>query len=210
MASQNPAPIRSIETKSARRDAQRALLEGAVIAVPTDTVYGLAARIAPGSGIETIFSIKGRSHDAGLPVLASSAKDARNLSTNWTRVAKSLAARYWPGPLTLVVDADPAWAHLLGGDGVSVGLRVPKHRGLRKLLAATGPLAVTSANRSGEVAAKDAAEVSAIFSSDEVAVVLDGGPGEGVASSVVDCRVTPPVILREGALTRTWIEAALR
>lgn len=193
-----------------RRLALDALGASRVIAIPTDTVYGLAARLEDRDAIAAIFSIKGRSQSAALPVLVSDARAAKRLSTRWTRSARALSARYWPGPLTIVVDADAQVASLLGGDGASVGVRVPRHRAVRRLLKVSGPLAVTSANRSGEEPAHSAAQVASLFDASEVALVLDGGVGGGVPSSVVDCRVDPPVVVREGALDAAWIFAALR
>lgn len=121
-----------------------------------------------------------------------------------------LAARFWPGALTVVVPADPALGRHLGGDGRSVGLRRPDHRFVQRLCRAAGPLAVTSANRHGQRPCTTAAEVRASFRDADLALVVDGGTCEGEPSTVVDCRLTPPACLREGAVAWSWVEASLR
>lgn len=187
-----------------------ALDEGKVLAIPTDTVYGLGARIDRPEAIAAIFSAKDRPTGLALPVLVGRWRQARDVAARWPRSASMLGARFWPGALTLVVPVDPALGALLGGDGTSVGLRHPDHRFVRTLCRKAGPLAVTSANRHGAPPCASASAVRAAFSAHDVALVVDGGMCDGVPSTVVDCTATPPVCLREGAIAWPWIEASLR
>jgi tRNA threonylcarbamoyl adenosine modification protein (Sua5/YciO/YrdC/YwlC family) len=177
-----------------------ALAEGAVIAVPTDTVYGLAARVDRPDALRAVFEAKGRPPGLALPVLVGAADQVAKVAAGWPAAATALAAHFWPGPLTLVVPALPAVGPLLGGDGVTVGVRYPDDGVVHALCAAAGPLAVTSANAHGEPPCASAAEVVAAFRPSAVAMVLDGGSCGGVPSTVVDCTGDPVRCLREGAV----------
>jgi L-threonylcarbamoyladenylate synthase len=184
-----------------------ALDAGQVVGIPTDTVYGLAARIDRPGALEELFELKERPADLALPVLIGRWRQVHQAAAEWPRNASMVAARFWPGPLTVVVPAIPELGPLLGGDGRTVGLRRPRHRGTQLLCRSAGPLAVTSANRHGEPPCTTAAEVAAAF---PTLVVVDGGTCDGVPSTVVDCTVSPPVCLREGGVPWSWVEAALR
>jgi L-threonylcarbamoyladenylate synthase len=191
--------------------AAEALDDGLVVGLPTDTVYGLAARVDRQAGIAAVFAAKGRPPDVALPVLVGRWRQVHEVASTWPRQASMLAARFWPGPLTVVVPARPDVGRAVGGDGRTVGIRRPAHRGVRALCQLAGPLAVTSANRHGERPCTTAAEVAAAFFPDRsVALVLDGGPCDGEPSTVVDCTVSPPVCLREGGVPWSWVEASLR
>lgn len=187
-----------------------ALDEGAVVALPTDTVYGLAARLDRPDATAAVFCAKGRPPGLALPVLVGSWRQARRVAARWPRAASMLAARFWPGALTVVVAADPALGARLGGDGRSVGIRQPDHRFVQQLCRKAGPLAVTSANRHGEPPCTTAGAVVAAFDGGDVTLVVDGGRCDGEPSTVVDCTVAPPACLREGAIAWSWIEASLR
>jgi L-threonylcarbamoyladenylate synthase len=191
----------------------RALAElrsGNVIAIPTDTVYGIGALVTTQGAMEKIYELKTRPGDLALPVLIGRPRDYKNLAAAWTRSARSLAARFWPGPLTLVVEANPAIVLPNALDG-SVGLRCPDHNFLRKLLKSAGPIAVTSANKHGATPGASANDVANAFVSDErLSLIVDGGMCEGVPSTVVDVRTSTPTCLREGAIRWSWIEASLR
>jgi L-threonylcarbamoyladenylate synthase len=132
------------------------------------------------------------------------------VAARWPRQASMLAARFWPGALTVVVPVDPALGALLGGDGHSVGLRRPAHRFVQRNCRMAGPIAVTSANRHGEPPCTTAQAVGATFDAVDVALVVDGGTCDGCPSTVVDCTVVPPTCLREGSIAWSWIEASLR
>jgi L-threonylcarbamoyladenylate synthase len=190
--------------------AARELDEGRVVAVPTDTVYGLAARIDRPAGLAAVFAAKDRPVGLALPVLVGRWRQAREVASSWPRSASMLAARFWPGALTVVVPCDPGLGAHLGGDGTSVGLRRPRQKFVQALCRRAGPLATTSANRHGAAPCTTAAQVCDAFAATSVALVVDGGTCDGLPSTVVDCRVSPPECLREGSIAWSWIEASLR
>ena len=190
--------------------ALEALDEGLVVGVPTDTVYGLAARVDRPAAMAAIFLAKGRPPDLTLPVLVGRWRQARDVASSWPRSASMLAARFWPGALTVVVPVDPALGAHLGGDGRTVGLRIPRQRFVRALCRRAGPLATTSANLHGTPPCTTAERVRATFDVADVALVIDAGTCDGEPSTVVDCTVSPPVCLREGAIDWSWIEAWMR
>lgn len=174
-----------------------ALGRGEPIIFPTDTVYGIAAQPTIRSAVEAIFAAKGRPEGKPLPVLGATVDDlARVVALD--RRARRLADRYWPGPLTLVLRRAPGFTAWLGDDGDSVAVRVPASERALELLARAGPLAVTSANRTGEPPAATVEEARAALG-DAVAVFVDGGRLSGTASTVVSLLETPRV-LREGLL----------
>lgn len=187
-----------------------ALDAGQVVALPTDTVYGLGARIDRPEGIEAVFRAKGRPAGLALPVVVGRWRQARQVAARWPTSASQLAARFWPGALTVVVPVDPGLGRLLGGDGVTVGLREPDRRFVRDVCRVAGPIALTSANRHGEPPCTTAAAVRAAFSAHDIALVVDGGACEGAPSTVVDCTVSPPACLRAGGVEWSWVEASLR
>jgi tRNA threonylcarbamoyl adenosine modification protein (Sua5/YciO/YrdC/YwlC family) len=185
-----------------------ALLDaGGVVALPTDTVYGLAARIDDAAAVGRLFAAKGRPASVPIAVLCATVADARGLASSWPAPAAALAA-FWPGPLTLVVPCDQALATRLGAPR-GVGVRVPDDPTCRALLAVTGPLAVTSANQHGDAPATSAAAVVARFADGSVAAVLDGGTRDGVVSTVVDLTGQELAVVREGALDPATLRAAL-
>lgn len=185
-----------------------ALEAGEVVAVPTDTVYGLAVRLSP-AGVESVCAMKGRPGDLALPVIVGSIEQAGALAAAWPSSADALARRFWPGALTLVVAAPPAVGALVGGPGDSVGLRWPRHGVLNELCAALGPLAVTSANHHGAPPATDVNDVVRSFGVDGPAVAVDGGRCDGVVSTVADCTAEPVRRLRDGGVPWGAIEAEL-
>ena len=193
--------------RSAAIDALRA---GGIVAVPTDTVYGIAVALDAPGGIESLFAAKRRPPERGIALLLADAAQAATIAV-WPATAAALATAFWPGGLTLVVPqrADVAWPPVLTGGAPTIGLRVPDHDAPRALAAAVGPLPTTSANRSGEPEARDAAGIVEQLG-DAVTLVLDGGPARGgPASTVVDCSVDPPRILRPGAIPEAEIERVL-
>jgi L-threonylcarbamoyladenylate synthase len=179
---------------------------GAVVALPTDTVYGLGAPLARPDAVAALFDVKGRPAGLALPVLVEAEGQAGDVVTAWPAAASALAARWWPGPLTLVVPATPLVGSQVGGDGTTVGVRCPDHPLVRALCAAAGPLAVTSANRHGEPPCRTAAEVTSVIDSPLVALVADGGTCDGVPSTVVDCTSVPARCLRAGGVPWSDIE----
>ena len=191
------------EPASLRRAAS-ALADGAVVAVPTDTVYGLAVDPAQPEAVARLFALKGRPADVPLPVLVAGSEQVAMVAGVLEAAAAQLAARFWPGPLTLVVPRRPGFGVDLGGPSDArrtVGVRWPDHPVITAVCELLGPLAVTSANLHGSPPATTAAEVTAVFvGSDRPEVVLDGGRCDGAPSTVVECRGRATRCLREGAL----------
>lgn len=187
-----------------------ALNSGAVVALPTDTVYGLACRIDRPQAIEELFRLKGRPGDVALPILCDSLETARGLGARFTRDALSLAQQLWPGPLTLVLAAPPALATLVGAQDETVGLRVPNDEELLALLDLTGPLAVTSANLHGEPPCSNAEEIEVVFGDRGLLTCVDGGDRRNFSSSVVSLVGSIPEIKRIGPISPAAIEAALK
>ena len=189
--------------------AAETLRRGGVVVVPTDTVYGLAARPEHGDAVQAVYRAKGRPEGMHLPVLAASLDQVRALGVDVTDAASALAARWWPGPLTLAfgfgVGSDrPAW--LAGRDEVAV--RIPDHAFLRGLLRATGVLLVTSANPHGAPTARVAEDVAASLG-DSVDLIVDGGELTEVPSTLVNVRGEQAVVEREGVIARGEIVVAL-
>ena len=187
--------------------AAEALRRGEVVAFPTDTVYGLGAALFQEKAVHALYEIKGRPEGKAIPVLLADAGDVPQVAMRVSETAQRLMAAFWPGPLTLVLEAQPHIPAVVRAGGPTVAVRVPDHWVVRALIAATGePLATTSANRSGAAEAQTAAEVVAQLG-EQVPWVIDGGksPG-GTPSTVLDVTVDPPVIRRRGALS----EEALR
>ncbi|MGZ4149130.1 MAG: L-threonylcarbamoyladenylate synthase, partial [Actinomycetota bacterium] len=171
------------------------------VVVPTDTVYGIGTRPDDAGATARLFEAKERPRGLTLPVLVASVEEARRVAVFDER-ATGLAAVAWPGPLTIVLPRTAeALGWELGGEGGTVGVRIPAHPLAAALLAATGPLAVTSANRSGEPPARTCDELVAAFG-DAVAVYLcEDRPLEGRSSTVVDLTGPEPRVLREGEVT---------
>ncbi len=184
--------------------------QGQVIALPTDTVYGVAADGLNPAAIERLYVVKERSRDKAIPLLLASAGDLAQIAAQVPEAARILAAKFWPGALTLVVHAQSNVPPVLRAEGDSVAVRVPDHPIPRELARALGrPLAATSANISGGRDPSTAQEVEAQLGG-RLALILDGGRvGGGVPSTVVDVSITPPRVLRQGALAIEEIERAL-
>lgn len=177
-----------------------ALNAGKLVGVPTDTVYGIAADPWSESGMNALFELKGRGPEHPVALLVADLEHAHQLC-EISNSARTLAAQHWPGPLTMVLEAAeglPAWI----GDQVrgTVGVRVPEHEVALELLNVAGALAVTSANRTDEPPAVSDEEARAIFG-DAVIGYLAGEGGAGLASTVLDVTVDPPVVIRQGPVT---------
>ena len=198
------------DDESGRAEAIAALRAGGIVALPTDTVYGIAVALDTPGGIEALFAAKRRPPEKAVMLLIGDAAQARTIG-QWPPAAAALAEAFWPGGLTVVVPqrADISLPSALTGGAPTIGLRVPDHPAPRALAAAVGPLPTTSANISGMWEARDADEILAQLG-DVIAVVLDGGVAHGgPASTVVDCTMDPPRILREGAIAPERVAAAL-
>jgi L-threonylcarbamoyladenylate synthase len=193
-----------------RTAAIEVLRAGGVVAIPTDTVYGLAVSPALAGGLERLHVAKGRPADRRIAVLCASAGQAAGL-VELPPQAERLAGAFWPGGLTLVLRARPgALPPAYPPDAATLGVRVPAHACPRAIAEALGPLPTTSANLSGRPEARDADEIVALFG-DVLDLVVDGGPAPGgPASTVVDATGIDAVVLRAGAVPPERIEAALR
>jgi L-threonylcarbamoyladenylate synthase len=169
------------------------------VVLPTETVYGVAALADDSSAVEELFVRKGRPADRRVAVLVADLDQARSLAVVDERTT-ALAAAAWPGPLTMVLPTAP------GSDEATVGVRCPDHALVQAVATSVGPIATTSANRSGDPTPADAASAAASLGGD--LLVLDGGRCTGMPSTVVDLTVDPAVILREGTVTVADLEAA--
>lgn len=183
------------------------LQRGAAIVMPTDTVYGLAALPENPDAVQWVFELKRRPDHKSLPLLAADARALRAV-VEIDAAAQMLAERFWPGPLTLVLPRAPGFDHDLGaGTTSTVAVRVPGHEVALGLLERTGPLAVTSANLSGEPAATTTDEARAAFG-DAIPVYLEGGTCAGGASTVVSFEEGLE-ILRTGPVSEDEIRQTL-
>ena len=181
---------------------------GGLVAFPTDTVYGLAADFRNEAAIASLYAAKGRNISKAIALLIGSVEQLEEVTTDFSAAAQKLAARFWPGALTLIVLRRPELPSLLSALP-TIGVRMPDHAFALRLLQASGPLAVTSANRSGAENTLTARDVLNQLVG-QVDMVLDGGkvPG-GIPSTVVDCTIQDVKVLREGAISAEAILAAL-
>ena len=180
--------------------AAEALLAGTVVAVPTDTLYGLAADVGQPDAVDRIFQLKQRPRDVQVPVLVADVPQARGLAVIASDAVERVLAASWPGALTVVL-------HRLDGTG-TVGLRCPDSQIVRRLCARVGALACTSANLHGQPPLTTAQAVLDQFGA--AVPVVDGGTLEGEPSTVVDCTGPEPLLLRPGAVDFADVQAAWR
>lgn len=184
-------------------DAAREMRGGGVVIIPTDTVYGLAAAADHTAAVEAMFALKQRPVDVKVAVLVADIDQARNY-VDLGPAGEALAARFWPGPLTIVAPRHVPGS-LAAGDDETLGVRCPDDAVARALAAEVGPIAATSANLHGGDTPARAAEVAELFP--DVRVVLDDGPRPGAASTVVSVVETPAIVLRPGPVSAADIEA---
>lgn len=199
----------SAKDSGALQAALAVLDAGGVLAFPTDTVYGLATRAEDPAVIEQLFEIKGRDRKQAIAVLMGQAEDLARVAESPSAQAMQLARTFWPGPLTLVVPRHPRLPQVLS-PLPTIGVRIPDHPAAIALMKRSGPLAVTSANLSGQENACSAEEVLAQLDG-RIDLLLDGGetPG-GVPSTVVDTTGRQVKVLRQGPVTEVDIRGALR
>jgi len=189
-------------------EAVTALASGEVIALPTDTVYGVGAAINKAS-VAKVFELKQRPQDVALPVLVCCVDQALELGVSWNESAQLLSDAFWPGPLTIVVSGPSDLAETIGSTTNSVGLRMPNNEVLLGVLK-NGPLCVSSANNHGEAPCETPQQVLETFNGRAVFFgVLDGGACSGKVSTVVDVSGENWKILRSGALSETEIAHVL-
>jgi tRNA threonylcarbamoyl adenosine modification protein (Sua5/YciO/YrdC/YwlC family) len=180
------------------------IAEGRVIAFPTDTVFGLGCDPADPDAVERIYRIKGRPAGMELNLLAAS-REQLSPFVEFNEVADRLAEAWWPGALALVLPLGQSKLSIPRG-GSTLMVRVPGDPELLKLLAETGPLASTSANRHGEPAATTADEARATLG-DDVDLIIGGASGGSVASTIIDCTAQPPRVLRQGPINADELRA---
>ncbi len=186
------------------------LREGGLVALPTETVYGLGADATNSNAIKKIFAVKGRPSTNPLIVHVADEGVAKRYVRSWPAVADQLAKHFWPGPLTLVLPkADSIVPEVTAGRD-TVGVRVPNHSlALQLLRAFDGPIAAPSANRANHISPTSADDVHAELG-DAIDLILDGGPCTvGIESTVLDISGEHATILRPGGVTREQIESTI-
>jgi L-threonylcarbamoyladenylate synthase len=198
-ANGSPPPPEAIKAAAA------ALREGDIIAVPTDTVYGLAADPWHSGASDRLFLVKGRPRNVELPLLVADTEQALSLATAVPASARRLMDAFWPGPLTLVLPRRGDVAADLGEEDETIGLRCPAHPVPLALCREVGPYATTSANRHGESPATEATAFATGWPG--VALVLDAGVCDGEPSTVVDSTGEVPKLLRPGSVDWSRIVA---
>ena len=178
------------------------LRNGGLVALPTETVYGLAADASQKEAVTRIFTVKGRPNNHPLIVHVGSIDSARPWSASWTQSAELLGTTYWPGPLSVVVEKSPDVLVEVTGGHQTVALRVPGHlMAIELLTRLNGGLAAPSANKFGKVSPTTAQHVWDDLGT-SVDYILDGGPCEvGIESTIVDCSTGVPVVLRPGGIS---------
>lgn len=186
-----------------------ALRRGELVIVPTDTVYGIAGDAFSPLAVMSLLGAKGRGREMPPPVLISSIGTINALARDIPGWVHELVDQFWPGPLTVVCNQQSSLQWDLGETRGTVAVRMPKDEVTLELLGRTGPLAVSSANLTGQPAAVDAASAERMLGS-ATAVILDAGPSPaGEGSTILDCTQLQPRILREGALTTPVLIEAL-
>lgn len=197
------------ELAPAYRAAVDAIEAGDLVVMPTDTVYGLAADAFKADAVQRLLDAKGRGRDMPPPVLISVVESLDALATDIPDNGRKLCQEFWPGPLTVICHAQTSLMWDLGETQGTVALRVPDHENTRELLSRTGPLAVSSANKSGQPAALDVYDAEEQLG-ESVAVYLDGGEATGgQPSTIVDLTGDTPRVVRVGALTVDQLRAVV-
>ena len=201
-------------TEILRHDPIRAaeiLRHGGLVAVPTETVYGLAGNGLDENAVQRIYDVKGRPSLKPLSLMVHDASWMERLCTDVPKAAKTLADAFWPGPLTIILPAKDTIPAIVRAGGDTIGLRCPDHPDTLKLIeAADLPLAAPSANPSGEPSPKTAQQVAVYFDG-AIEAILDGGPcGIGTESTIVDLAHAPYRVLRQGALPEETVWQCLR
>jgi tRNA threonylcarbamoyl adenosine modification protein (Sua5/YciO/YrdC/YwlC family) len=197
------------ERESAVAAAALAVQQGKLVVLPTDTVYGIGADAFDPAAVRALLAAKGRGREMPPPVLVSAASTLDAIASAVPGYARALVEEFWPGPLTLVCTQQPSLQWDLGDTRGTVAVRMPDHEVALEILERTGPLAVSSANLTGEPAAVDADSAESMLG-DAVEVIVDGGEAPGKeASTIVDVTGTQGRVLRRGALSLDDLNAIL-
>lgn len=204
-----PVDARNPEVDTIRQ-AVEALKRGGLVAFPTDTLYALGADALNPAAVERVITVKGRQHGKPLSVLLPSVESAQALAANLPPGLAAVMAKFWPGPLTIVVKASSAVPSILNGATGTIGLRIPGGAVAQALLSVFGkPIIGTSANKAGAADPADAKTVQRGVGG-QIDLILDGGRvALGVPSTILDCTATPAKILREGAVPRQVLAALM-
>jgi L-threonylcarbamoyladenylate synthase len=195
--------------EAAIQTAARCVTSGQLVVLPTDTLYGLGADAFDANAVTDLLAAKGRGRDMPVPVLVGSWDTIDGLVNFVPGPVRSLIEAFWPGGLTLVIEHAPSLSWDLGNTRGTVAIRMPLHPVAIELLARTGPMAVSSANVSGQPPATTALQAQDQLG-DKVAVYLDGGPSmTGIASTIVDVTAQTPRVLRAGAVSLEALRAVV-
>ena len=190
-------------------EAVQCLKSGGIIAIPTDTVYGLAADPFNADAVQRLYTFKGRPDGKPIPLVLSSVEDVHSVAQNLPGFFFHLTDRFWPGGLTIVVEAKDLLPVLTAG-GNTVGVRIPDNPRLLQILHAFGgPAAITSANLSGEPPAASPEEIDVELAA-RIDMIVDGGKTPGpIPSTVYDISVSPPLIRRPGVISEETLAEEL-
>jgi L-threonylcarbamoyladenylate synthase len=189
--------------------AAEAVRRGEVVVLPTDTVYGVGVDAFSADAVAAVLTAKGRGREMPLPVLVPNPQTVDGLAANVPAYARDLIKAFWPGPLTLVLHSQSSLMWDLGHTNGTVALRMPQNDTALRLLAEVGPMAVTSANVTGQPPARTILDAATQLGS-AVSVYLEAGPSPGaLASTILDCTHESPVILRAGAVSAGQIQEVL-
>jgi tRNA threonylcarbamoyl adenosine modification protein (Sua5/YciO/YrdC/YwlC family) len=207
------SPVFDCTTEQGRADAipkvADGIRRGALVVLPTDTVYGIGADAFSPDAVRALLAAKGRGVDMPPPVLVAETRTIDGLAASVPAYARALIEEFWPGPLTIVVQAQPSLAWDLGDTGGTVALRMPDDEVALELLKVVGPMAVSSANRTGHPSSRTVVEAASQLGP-SVEFYLDGGPSTGgLASTIVDCTRDEPTMLRVGALSEEQVMAVV-
>ena len=198
-------PLVHVDSLNCRTEDLQAAVEwlgnGGIVAFPTDTLYGLAVDPTSPAAVRDLFELKGREARAALPLIASSTRQVEAFCGRLPPLAAKLASRFWPGPLSLLVDAPTRVAPAVHAGRLSVAIRVPAHSIARNLCELWGgPLTATSANRSGAPAARQVEELGGLAADPHVLIVDAGAAPGGQPSTIVDARGSQVLLVRAGAI----------
>ena len=199
--------MKTLVMKDKLAKAAEILAAGGLVAVPTETVYGLAANGLNAGAVAKIYEVKGRPETKPISLLVSGMEEVETLCERIPESAYTLAKCFWPGPLTMILWKKLIVPAIVAAGGATIGVRCPAHEKTLALIQKVGvPLAAPSANLSGQPSPKNAQQVLAYFDG-KIEGVVDGGPcAVGVESTIVDLTVQPPKILRLGGLSKEEIE----
>jgi len=200
--------IVSANSYNAITGALELLLSGGLVAFPTDTVYGVGCLAFNEQAIESIYAAKDRPMEKAIPVLIGDSRDVIQVAEEIPMFAMRLIARFWPGPLTVLVPKKSNLPEAISATS-TVGVRVPDHEVARALLRLAGPMAITSANISGQASPTTAEQVFAQLNG-RIALIIDGGPTRGgIPSTLVDCTKEEIEVLREGPISKEQLLNAI-